>query len=91
MPLVALVRERSEFADSVENVLANASGGMRILLRDVMPDFGNVLRCTRVEYEPLGWAHLEGRWLSNFSSRWRRSSKNVSPSTGFTRPLLMSS
>ena len=83
--------ESYEVADHAEDVLADAFGGIRILLCDELPDLENVSRGARVKFKSLGCAHFGGRRLSNSSSRRRKSSKNVSPSTDLTRPLLRSS
>jgi hypothetical protein len=53
----------------------------------------SVMSCAaaRVKSKTLLGIHFGKRFFSSSSSRWRKLSKNASPSTGFTRPLLMSS
>src|SRR5258708_13313454 len=88
---MALIGERHEPADTVKNFFAHTPGGKRIVLSNEFPDFGDVLRCTRVELKTPVSGHFVERCLSSSSSRWRKSSKKASPSMGFTRQLLTSS
>jgi hypothetical protein len=88
---MALVWERRQPADTVKNFFAHTPRGKRIVLSDEFPDFGDVLRCARVKLKTPVSRHFVERCLSSSSSRCRKLSKNVSPSMGFTRPLLMSS
>src|ERR1019366_6305372 len=77
--------------DGGQDLFAYSPGSERIVLGDVLPNTGNVLYCFRVKAKTPIHAHWGVRWLSRSSSRRRRDSKNSSPSTGFTLPLLMSS
>ncbi|HXN28285.1 MAG TPA: hypothetical protein VN902_14255 [Candidatus Acidoferrales bacterium] len=51
---VALAGERNKLADSAKDVLTDASRAMRILLRDELSDFGNILCFASVELKALG-------------------------------------
>ncbi len=78
-------------ADSRQNLFPDAARGKRIVFGDIFPNVDNVVFSQRVEFEP-GWlAHLGKCCLSSSSSRFRRESKNASPSLSLTLPLLISS
>src|ERR1700693_4539630 len=89
--LVSLVRKRYQLLNGVQDVFTHAPGGQRIILKDKFPNVSDVLCRARVKSKTLLGIHFEERFFSSSSSRWRKLSKNASPSTGFTRPLLMSS
>ena len=89
--LVTLMRESHKFSKGGQDFLSHTRGSKRIILSNEFPYVVDVLRRARVEIKTLPGIHFKERFLIESSSRWRRVSKKASPSTGFTRPLLMSS
>jgi len=88
---VTLMWESHELANGFQYLLAEACRGTQIIVGDELPDLGDVLRCARVKLKSLAALHFGERRLESWPSRRRKSSKKASPSTGFTRPLLISS
>ena len=86
-----LTGKRHEITDRIQNFPAYTFSRKRTILGNKFPDLRNVLSSARVNFEPLVSLHLGKFFLSRSSSRWRKPSKNASPSMGFTRPLFMSS
>src|SRR6185437_13956632 len=82
------VRKGHHTPNPSQNLRSDATSGARVIFRDVLPDFGNILRCKRMKRKPAPCDHDTERRFSNSSSRLRRLSKNSSPSMGFTRPLF---
>jgi len=91
LPSVTLVRKRNNIANCIQNFFADAFRGQWAVLSNKFPNLDNILSCTRVKLESLIHIHLVEFFLINSSLRRRKSSKKASPSTGFTRPLFMSS
>src|ERR1700733_6092055 len=79
-PRPALMWKTHKLTDRIQDGIAKASCRGRIFLRDELPDVGDVLRSARVQLKTLVIFHLGGRFLKSSCSRWRRFSKNPSPS-----------
>jgi hypothetical protein len=88
---VSLVRKRHQLANGVQNVFTYtpSARGLSSTINSQMSVMS--CGCARVKSKTLLGIHFGERFFSSSSSRWRKLSKNASPSTGFTRPLLMSS
>src|SRR3989442_15832116 len=84
------MREGHEVPDRLQDVFSNPSCSCWVVTCDVFPDFHDVSSGFGVEIESARGGH-RGRRFSRSSSRCRNVSKNLSPSTGFTPPLLRSS
>lgn len=89
-PSVTAMRKWEMPSDSCMDFPANSAGGVRVVPGNIFPDVEDVLGRFRMEIESVGRTHRVERFRRS-SSRWRRASKKVSPSMGFTLPLLMSS
>ena len=55
---VSLMWKGHEVSDSPEDLLAKPRGGRQIVLGYELPDFGDVLRCTRVKLKSLMFSHF---------------------------------
>lgn len=85
---MALTRKWHESANAIKQVLSNTPSGLRAIACDISPNFRDVFGREGMKVESL--RHGYG-FFNKSSSRWRRLSKNASPSTGFTLPLFRSS
>ena len=55
---VPLMWKHHKLADSLQDVLTEARSSSRIILSYELPDFGDVLRCTRVKLKSLTFSHF---------------------------------
>jgi hypothetical protein len=55
---VSLMWKGHKVSDSPEDLLAKPRGGRQIVLGYELPDFGDVLRCTRVKLKSLMFSHF---------------------------------
>ena len=71
----------NQFAHGIQEFFTDTAGSRDAIFGDEFPNLGYVLRGARVKLKSLARTHFEGRRLNSSASRFRKSSKNSSPST----------